>query len=417
MSRPRLKQQKINLRRAAQMCAAGCELYWKGNLQDAEKLFRITLSIAPNLYEGWQNLGSSLVEQGRHADGMLCHRRAIAINPNRPASHYGMGVSHYISRHINESIQCSKLALKADPNYTDAMLLLGHSLIVAGDYIQGWFQHERSRINSYNPDYPLWSGEDLAGKRILLLCEQGFGDDLHFIRYAQMVKSLGGYVIVGCKPPLVRLFSRIRWIDEVVPFDSLPPNFDYYCPFMRLPYIFGTTLESIPANIPYLVSEQRATNAGKLKVGLCWAGGRREHDPKANRIDKRRSMRLSHFDPLLNLGGMDWFSLQKGEGRDQSDSRLIDLTESFKDFADTADFVETLDLVITVDTAIAHLAGALGKQVWMLSRFDGCWRWGLEGEKTPWYPTMTIFRQEKPGDWSGVIDNVATALKERIIRC
>jgi len=421
MSRPKLKKLKPNLYRAAQMCAAGCELFWAGKLKEAERLFRITLSVHPTLYEGWQNLGSSLVEQGRHDSGIKCHQRAIAINPQRPTSHHGVGVSLYLQRDIRGAIESARNAIKADPGYMDARLLLGHCLIISGDYLAGWSEHEKSRIENYNQDFPLWNGEDLSGKRILLICEQGFGDDLHFIRYAKLVKSMGARVIVGCKPPLSRLFRSVPWIDDINPFDIPAPEFDYFCPLMRLPYVLGTTIESIPAPIPYFYPEDRKVREwderlgedGRLRVGLCWAGGRREHDPKANRIDRRRSISLQQFAPFFDVPGAKFYSLQKGDGSDQTHPNLIDYTGEFLDFMDTAAFVENLDLVITVDTAVAHLAGGLGKPVWMLSRFDGCWRWGLSGEHTPWYPTMTIFRQEKPGDWSGAIKDITGKLIRR----
>lgn len=414
MSRLKLKKPKTDTLRAARICAAGCELFWAGNLRDAEKLFRASVKMSADLYEGWQNLGSSLIEQGRIEEGMQYQIRAIEINPGRPSAYYGLAVGNYLLRNVGTAAAYARMALQTDCSYHDAHMILGHALILSGDYAPGWEEHEKSREHRYNRDFPLWNGERLRGKKILLLCEQGFGDDLHFIRYARLVKDRGAHVVVGCKPPLSRLFKTVPGVDRVVPFNSPPPDFDYYAPLMRLPYIFKTTLATIPAEIPYLVANPKHEIRNQnLQVGICWAGGAREHDPKANRVDKRRSISLGAFDPILDSPGIDFYSLQKGDGAVQTDSRLIDRTAEFNDFLDTASFVQTLDLVITVDTAIAHLAGGLGKPVWMLSRYDGCWRWGLSGDTTPWYPTMRIFRQEKPGDWSGTLQNVADTLQRR----
>jgi hypothetical protein len=194
---------------------------------------------------------------------------------------------------------------------------------------------------------------------------------------------------------------------------------------MRLPFIFSTTLGSLPANVPYFRANPsevvswayKLPQADNLKIGLCWAGGARPHDPKANRIDKRRSLSLEAFRPVLEVEGTEFYSLQKGDGAGQTHPLLRDFTGAFHDFYDTAAFIQNLDLVITVDTSVAHLAGGLAKPVWMLSRFDGCWRWLMGRADSPWYPTMRIFRQEKPGDWSGTINNVTHALRERISRC
>lgn len=394
-------------------------MFWAGNLRDAEKVFRATLRIAPNLYEGWQNLGSTYTESFDLERAKSCLMKAVQIDPSRPTAYLALAVAYYLGRNCKESIFCGENALRLNPSDKDANLIVAQARLLSGDWANGWSSYEKSRLSDYNMDFPLWSGEDVQGKRVLLLCEQGYGDDLHFIRYAKPLHDLGAYVIVGCKPPLTRIFRNVPGVDKVVPFDSLPPDFDFYCPLMRLPFVFKTEVHSIPADIPYLFADEGyAIESQKLKVGLCWAGAARKHDPKTNRIDRRRSISLDEFDSVLSQSGADFFSLQKGDGAEETHPLLDNFAVSgFRDFFDTASFMLNLDLVITVDTSVAHLAGGLGKEVWMLSRFDGCWRWLMEGDKSPWYPTMTIFRQEKPGDWSGVINRVIVALRERTLKC
>jgi hypothetical protein len=266
----------------------------------------------------------------------------------------------------------------------------------------------------------------LSGKTILLTAEQGLGDVLQFVRYAPLLAAKGARVRLLVQAPLVRLLERVAGVDRVFTLGEAPEGFDVHCPMMSVPHLVGTRLETIPGKVPYLRAEPEEVRAWGaklgplrgLKVGLAWSGDPRPGDRGANLTDARRSVRLAQLAPLARVPGVQWVSLQKGAPAEQAGHppegmALIDLMEGARDFADTAALVQNLDLVITVDTSMVHLAGGLGRPVWMLSRFDGCWRWMLEREDSPWYPTLRIFRQAAPLDWTSAIEQLARALEER----
>jgi hypothetical protein len=270
----------------------------------------------------------------------------------------------------------------------------------------------------------------LGGKSILLLGEQGFGDVLQFCRYAPMVAGLGARVILAVPATLCRLLSSLPGVDHVVSQDDVLPAFDVHCPLMSLPMAFATTEKSLPAQVPYLAADPhaiaswnsiipspsaRGDGESGLRIGLVWAGAHRPEQPHAAAVDRRRSMALAQMAPVFAAPGNVFVSLQLGPAAAQVDAApfpLLDVADRLTDFADTAALVAALDLIITVDTAVAHLAGALGKPVWLLSRHDACWRWGRDRTDSPWYPTMRLFRQTIPGDWAGVMQRVAEALPE-----
>jgi len=283
---------------------------------------------------------------------------------------------------------------------------------------------------------PMWKGEALHGQRILLHAEQGFGDALQFIRYAPLVAERGGQVVVECQPGLKTLLTSIAEIAQIIDQGETLPAFDLHCPLMSLPLAFGSRVETIPAAIPYLradaarmarwrerLDQEKAWPStvnpppgGSLKVGLVWAGKERPHQITLRPVNARRSMSLSQFAPLADVPGVVFVSLQKGGPAAQARTppegmRLVDWTDELEDFADTAALIECLDLVISVDTAVAHLAGALGKPVWLLNRFDTCWRWFAEREDSPWYPAMRLFRQPRYMEWEPVIASVRKQLE------
>jgi hypothetical protein len=263
----------------------------------------------------------------------------------------------------------------------------------------------------------------LAGKTILLHAEQGLGDVLQFCRYAPLVAAQAD-VVLQVPGPLVRLLTSLPGRGRIVAEDEPLPEFDLHCPLLSLPFAFKTTLETIPRAIPYLAAAPAAVAAWRdrlvvlsgLRVGICWAG-----NPVVQSIDGRRSVGLARLAPLGDIAGAHFVSLQKGVAgadavRPPNGMTIHDWTDELQDFADTAALIEALDLVITVDTAVAHLAGALGKPVWILSRFDACWRW-LDGrDDSPWYPTARLFRQTAAGDWDDVVARVGGALREYVER-
>jgi hypothetical protein len=263
---------------------------------------------------------------------------------------------------------------------------------------------------------PLWDGSPLAGRTILLHVEQGLGDTLQFIRYAPLVKALGGTVIFGCPEPLVGLLAGAPGIDSLVlPEDPLPP-FDVHAPLMSLPHLLGTTLQTIPADVPYLSADPAATARWRselnavagLKVGIAWSGSPRHP------ADRWRSIPLKHFGRLASLPDVKLYSLQKGPGSEQlarADFPIEDWGARWPDMAATAAAVESLDLVIACDTALVHLAGALAKPVWIALPVAPDWRWLLGRSDSPWYPTARLFRQQAWGEWDAVFDEIAAALQ------
>ena len=271
---------------------------------------------------------------------------------------------------------------------------------------------------------PDWEGEPLAGRSILVFSEQGFGDGLQFVRYVPQLAAMAGRVTLLTERPLEPLFAASLPGAQVAV--RLPEGaaFDCKVAMMCLPRLFGTTLASVPADAPYLAVDADAAARWAtrlaalppgLRVGLVWAGASRRHNPGASAIDARRSVSLAQFAPLAAASGAQFVSLQVGEPSAEAAEPppgmvLTDWTDELRDFADTAALIAGLDLVITVDTAVAHLAGALGKPVWILSRYDGCWRWLKDREDSPWYPTARLFHQDSPGDWDNVIGRVAVAL-------
>lgn len=329
----------------------------------------------------------------------------------------------------NEALVSLSEAITSDPDNAEAHVISSFVHLLLGQYDEGWreFEWRLEAGDGLGRRYlalPRWTGKELVeGKTVLLRAEQGLGDTLQFIRYAPLLAARGARVVAEVDPSLAGLVSGIEGITAVVSNLEAFTDWDIQCPIMSLPFAFGTTLESIPNKTPYLTANpvkvaawrERLECLAGLRVGLVWSGNPRLHDPAANAVDQRRSVTLEHFSKLANVPGVSLVSLQKGEAALQTRSPppgmfIHDWTDELYDFADTAALIEALDLVISVDTSVAHLAGGLGKPVWLLNRFDTCWRWLLDREDSPWYPTLRQFRQPKLGDWATVISRVAAEL-------
>jgi hypothetical protein len=257
----------------------------------------------------------------------------------------------------------------------------------------------------------------------LLHAEQGLGDTIHFIRYAPLVQARGGKVVVECQRPLLQLLGRCAGIDKLIGQGTALPGFDVHAPLLSLPFLFRTTLATIPATVPYVFAEPVLVEAwrrelapiGSFKIGISWQG-----NPQ-HAWDRVRSIPLSQFAPLAGLPGVHLFSLQKGPGSEQVPNAAFPITdlagrldEQSGPFMDTAAVMKNLDLIITADTALAHLAGALGVPVWIPLHFPPDWRWLLERDDSPWYPTVRLFRQQRRGDWQGAFERIVEALRERL---
>ncbi|MFC0400675.1 tetratricopeptide repeat protein [Paraburkholderia rhizosphaerae] len=366
---------------------------------DAQASYQRALELAPGLVDAWNNLGVTLVDMKHHDEALQSYQRALALVPDAAEAHW---------------------------NYSLCLLQMGRLEEGWPEYEWRW-QRERTRASRRGFAQPLWLGEfPLAGKTILLHAEQGLGDTLQFCRYAPLVAAMGAKVILEAPGELIRLLATLDGVADLVEAGQPLPPFDCHTPLLSLPLAFGTELANIPCATPYLFADparaQRwaarlaSTDARMPKVGLVWAGGNRPHVAEFRKADARRSMALDTLKPILDVPHARFYSLQKGPAAQQLRERpdlaacVVDHTDEFEDFADTAAFVDTLDLVITVDTAVAHLAGAMGKPVWIMNRFDTCWRWLLDRDDSPWYPSARLFRQPALGDWNKVVWAVRDAL-------
>jgi tetratricopeptide (TPR) repeat protein len=402
------------------LVALGAILRELGLVEDAVRRCEQALVLAPDHPAALNNLGVALVELGRAQDAIPHYQRALAVDPERAETHSNLGIAlERLGRHGEALLRYGQaIALKSD--YAEAHFNRSHALLATGEWDEGWREYEwRFAVAHYDRkfDRPLWSGEPLADRAILIHAEQGFGDALQFIRYLPAVAERGGRVIAEVPEPLVRLARTVSGVCEVVAAGDRLPEFDCHCPLLSLPRVFKTTLRTIPDVVPYLGAPAqtvaawriRLGTASGLKAGVVWCGS------MVGVID-RRPIDLRLLEPVFRVPGVTWFSLQVGErSRDLAllDHKMItDLSPWLTDFAETAAAMDQLDLVVTIDTAVAHLGGALGRPTWILLPYNSDWRWLVARSDSPWYPTARLFRQQRPGDWSGIVPEVAAALSQ-----
>jgi tetratricopeptide (TPR) repeat protein len=407
-----------------------------GNIHMERKAFARALEYhhlavrhGPALPVVYYNRGVVLQELGRHDEALQDYDRVLALQPDFYLAYLNKSVILYELKRKAQARFNYEQILKADPENIDALWNLGILKLSEGDFAAGWALSEarlkpRAEIHRKLFQKPYWYGEqNIEGKTVLILWEQGFGDTIQFCRYALLVKNAGARVVLSVQNPLKRLVSTLDSDISVIGEDEAPGEYDYYCFLMSLPFIFKTSLETIPSPTRYLRTEPaeiarwhaRIADIPGVKIGLVWAGGERADITCARRNDANRSLPLIRFAPLLQVGGAAFFSLQKGPPAAQIHGlqhyAIHDFTNAFNDFSDTGALIEQLDLVITVDTAVAHLAAALGKPVWVLVPWVSCWRW-LEGRTdSPWYASVKLFRQVERGNWDSVLDAVTDALE------
>lgn len=401
-----------------------------GNHLDAMLNFEKVIQIAPYDATGYVNRGSSLLSMGRYKAAISDFDAALEHDPKLPQAWNNKGITYRRLCMIDEARKCFLEALRYDPNYSDARLGLSMCLLELQQFEQGWLEFEyrfgSEQMPSRNMKQPRWHGEQAKKDDDVLLIwgEQGFGDVFQFARYVKHAKALWrGKICVEVRLPAYRIMQDVEGVSSVVVLgEGIPKNVTYQIPMMSVPAIVGTALgfegpylkarEDLRANWPSLL-KQLPLGA---RVGLCWAGMNREENVTASAIDGRRSLSLDALAPVARVKGIVWVSLQKGEPAGQvkappAGMLIADLMSEVQDWADTAALISHLDLVITVDTAVAHLAAGLGKPTWMLSRFDGCWRWFGDRPDSPWYPTMRQFRQKTEGDWGPVLEEVWSELQ------
>jgi tetratricopeptide (TPR) repeat protein len=379
------------------------------------------LALKPDCAEAFNLRGNVLQETGRLAEALASYDRAITVKPDYAQVFCNRGNAlQALNRHA-EAIESYDRAVALKEDYADAHWNAALARLCVGDLPGGFAEFEwRWRIGDPGPKYlpPLWLGADtLAGRTILLYAEQGVGDCLQFARYALPVAERGAKVLLAVHRELKALLANLA--DTIFAEGEALPAFDLRCPLLSLPLAFGTTLATIPAKVPYVHADPERTArwrtrlpaSGSPRVGLAWSGN------PAHKNDHRRSLGFDRLAPLLAVPGVQFVSLQKevrpSDAEPLRKSRLIDLAAELNDFADTAAVAANLDLIISVDTAVAHLAGAMGKPTWILLPFSPDWRWLLDREDSPWYPTARLFRQPRIGDWGSVIARVAAELQHR----
>ena len=397
----------------------GGALHDMGHFAEAADSFRAALRSQPDLPDAQLGLGTVLGVLGQFDEAEASLRDALRLRPGLAEAHNALGDVHRSLGRPEAAEASLREALRLRSDFPEARTNLAFALLQAGRFAEGWAEHEqRGRARPWvartrHFAQPRWRGELLAGRALLLHAEQGMGDTIQFCRYAALIE--GGEVVLEVQPPLVRLLSGLPGAARVVTRGETLPPFDVHCPLMSLPHVFGTTPDTVPAAIPYLGAAPAAVAAWRerlaglppgLRVGLCWAG-----DP-AMSADGRRSVPPDALAPLAGIAGVRFVSLQKGAAarRPPPGLRMLDDAPALRDFADTAALVSALDLVVSADTAVLHLAGALGRPVWLLDRFDSCWRWLSGRRDSPWYPTLRRFPQPAPGDWAGAIGPLRDAL-------
>ena len=395
----------------------------RGDLEKAIALFGENLSRDPGYLPSLNALGIALQVQGRLPEAAQCYLRALSLKPDYLHALNNLGAASRALGMMERATQCYRKVLALDPEYADAHWNLALVQLQLGQYREGWLGYEW-RFRKVDPilrlelPRPLWDGSPLAGRTILLHAEQGFGDTFQFVRYASLLARCGT-VLVQCQSEAIApVVATVPGVSRVLVRGEPLPDFDCHAPLMSLPHLCGTLLETVPAGIPYLFADPRLVDSWRprvagagLRVGLVWAGR------KSYKDDLKRSLSLPLFAPLALVPGTSFYSLQVGDGADQAASppcrmELTDLGAGIGNFADTAAIMAHLDLVITADTAPAHLAGALGIPVWVLLPMACDWRWLLDREDSPWYPTARLFRQANRGDWEEVLERVALALTE-----
>jgi tetratricopeptide (TPR) repeat protein len=390
-----------------------------GMFGEAQACYERALVLKENYLDPHNNLGIVFNDQGRFDEAVASLERALALKPDYSEAYHNLGNTRRGQGRLEEALQSYGQALTLDPNNVEAGFSRSLVELLTGDFAGGWRDYElrtqRKRCSTRTFPEPLWHGEPLHGARILLHAEQGLGDTLQFLRYVPMVLAAGGTVILDVPPSLLRLAAELPGIATLVATGDPLSSFEWHCPLMSLAAAFQTSIDSIPAQVPYLHVPAEAKESAEslewpgdgLRVGLVWSGNPLFPE------DRLRSIPLSDFAALLALHGVHFFSLQMGPAASQLaevDAPIIDLQSAIGDMADTAALIAKLDLVVTVDTAVAHLAGALGKPVWVLLPFAPDWRWLMEREDSPWYPTMRLFRQPKYGDWPSVLERVRDEL-------
>ena len=400
-----------------------------GRAEEALKSYERTVQIRPDFWQAQSNRGSVLCDLGRADEGLLCLERAIELMPAEPKLYTNRAVVLRSLKRFDEALQAFDAAIRAGPDHAEAHYEKAELLLLLGDYRRGWDLYEwrwKTGLRTAQPlydDYPLWTGEQpVAGRSMLIRPEVGFGDFIMFARFALSLRALGARIVMHTPRPLLPLFARLG--EGVVALDEAEPvpPVDLQCPIMSLPRALATTLDSVPSEVPYLsVAEEkqkewkeRLGRSDAFRIGLAWAGqAGRDIDSS---LFRNRSIPIRHLQPLFDLP-VEIHSLQKETPENDAAfltrlDRIVTHDRELADFADTAALIQEMDLVISIDTSVAHLAGALARPLWVMLPYAVDYRWGPAGDKTPWYPTATLFRQPGVGEWESVVREIRARLAE-----
>lgn len=404
----------------------GSILWHRREMDDAERHCRRALDLQPDLAEAHFVLAQLLDAHELYQEAERHYRQALRINPNHADWHNQFGKLLIELRRLKEARASLDVAIGLQPDHPEAHSNLAIMMLLGGDLIEGWQEYEwRWKLKQlpgrlYDFAEPVWNGEEIVGRTLLIHAEQGFGDTIQFCRLIPLLKT-GASVVLEVQAALVDLLGNLPGVDQIVPRGNPLPPFDVHCPLLSLPRLLGLSLRGIPGQLRYLSADpmrvlkwrERLDQITGLRVGLAWGGSPTMAD------DSRRSIALDKLAALAGIPGVSFVSLQKSAPEQglslPAGMVLHDWTDELHDFSDTAALIENLDLTISVDTAVVHVAGALGRPVWMLNRFSGCWRWLLDREDSPWYPSLRQFRQSRPGDWDSVILKIRAALEQEVL--
>lgn len=419
---------KLALDRADAHFLLGSLLCEIRELDEAVAVHRRALALAPDHPGVLSDLGSALVLQGDTDEGPSLLQRAVALAPRWPVAHVNLGIAFLRERRLQEGLAAFRAAQEVDPGCVYARFCESNLYLMQGDFAGGYALYDAHRaVYPHRHRTRRWEGQPLAGRTILLYAQHGLGDTLQFVRYVQRVAAMDGRVVLQVQPELLPLLGRQPGAAAVIATTEDAGPFDVQATLLELPAILGDTIETLPADVPYLYADpalqehwaaRLAREDRGFKVGIAWHGNPHQTDGLIRRCS------LFDMAPIWGVPGVTVYSLQVGAGREELTASvgrvpvrdLGDLDRDAGAFMDTAAIVEALDLVVTIDTSIAHLAGGLARPVWMVVPYWADWRWMMERTDSPWYPTMRIFRQPRLGAWGPVFAEVGSALHERAMR-
>lgn len=399
-----------------------------GEFEAALQSYKLAIHYHEESAATHNNLGNTLRELNQLNEAINSFEEALKINPNYPEALNNLGWTHYIMRNFSKAKECYQKAIAINSELYAAYFNLGLCNLTLGEFTDGWKNYEYRKYQSTSKpkhvDNKYWIGKvPIANKSIYVYFEQGLGDTIQFCRYIKLLADKNAKVFFRPQPELLALLSNLEGVTELIKTDIDSSKFDFHCSLMSLPLAFNTDFTTIPSDIPYLTAnnskkeywQDRLSNIASPKVGLIWSGGFRSKQPELWSVNNRRNI---SFDQIarLNTAGINYFSLQKG-GKAESEienlqshnwpsNNFYNYSKELKDFSDTAALISCLDLIISVDTSTAHLAGAMGKPVWILNRYDNCWRWLKDGDHSLWYPTARLYRQKISGEWNSVLADV-----------